>query len=185
MPVAIRIDVGLKQIRHVLNAPLTDRRMMRRLGAQQATAIQDRTFNRGKRLDGQPLGPYSTRGPYYVTPGKGTGARLAPKGGEKTKKGSIRYAGGYAEYKASSRGVHFPDFVLSGRTMGALKVLRSSKRKATVGFSGREAQEIAAKLQQRDEFFGVSDEDLDDLQELAVAEVQRIIDARIKRGGKR
>jgi hypothetical protein len=78
---------------------------MVQFAADIVTIIRRRT-NRGQSAQGRAFMPYSTRPtniPVLNEPG--TGRRLAPKGGTLSRSGrSMRFIGGYAEYKRLSRG---------------------------------------------------------------------------------
>jgi hypothetical protein len=84
---------------------VTDREAMVQIAADVVTIIRRRT-NRGQSAKGEAFKPYSTRPISIGTFSQpGTGRRLAPKGGVLSKSGkSMRFAGGYAEYKRLSRG---------------------------------------------------------------------------------
>jgi hypothetical protein len=84
---------------------ITDREAMVQIAQDVVTIIRRRT-NRGQSAKGEAFKPYSTR-PISIgtTASPGTGRRLAPKGGKLSKSGrSMRFVGGYAEYKRLSRG---------------------------------------------------------------------------------
>jgi hypothetical protein len=84
---------------------VTDRQAMVQI-AQDVISIIRRRTNRGQSAEGKAFKPYSTRPtniPVLNEPG--VGRRLTPKGGKLSKSGrSMRFAGGYAEYKRLSRG---------------------------------------------------------------------------------
>jgi hypothetical protein len=84
---------------------VTDREAMVQIAADVVTIIRRRT-NRGQSARGEAFKPYSTRPISIGTFSQpGTGRRLAPKGGKLSKSGkSMRFTGGYAEYKRLSRG---------------------------------------------------------------------------------
>ena len=117
-------------------------RDMDELAQAQVSALVVRTFQQGKGIDGRKFKKYSTT-PMSVSK---RFARLAPKGGRRSRTGkSVYYEGGYRQYKKESRtgGVksgrspaNAVDLTLSGQMMRSFKVLRHNSRRATIGLTG-------------------------------------------------
>lgn len=81
-----------------------DRIAMLRIGMDGVALIRRRTLE-GIDADGRPFPAYSTRRIYISVERRGTGARLTPRGGKLSRTGrTMRFDGGYAEYKRLSRG---------------------------------------------------------------------------------
>jgi hypothetical protein len=116
---------------------------MRSLGLDVVAVVRQRTLA-GKDSRGQPFKRYSVK-PIYIARAR---ARLAPKGGRKSRTGkSVYYAGGYAEYKRTSRGFSSSikgataevDLWLSGQMMNSLHVSRATTTQVRVSLGAREA----------------------------------------------
>jgi hypothetical protein len=102
-----------------------------------------RTVEKGVSADGSAFKGYSTR-PIYVSTAK---ARLAPKGGNLSRTGkSMRFDGGYREYKKKSRGAGESvngvkpnaevDLILSGELMRAVNTTTATAEKGIVSLTG-------------------------------------------------
>ena len=123
---------------------LITKKDMLQLGQSIVALVRIRTLQ-GLDKRGTPFRPYSRR-PLYVAKKR---ARLAPKGGRPTKSGkSVFYAGGYAEYKRTSRRLSVPtdgsataevDLILSGQLMGSLHVSRATPTSVRISTGAREA----------------------------------------------
>lgn len=151
---------------------------------QGAVALIQRRSESGIDAFGRPFAPYSTKGPIYINPNLGTGALLTPKGGQRTyvgkgrkKRGvTMRFDGGYREYKAKSRKlgkgkvgpVNSPyaaataevDLVLSGRMLNSLRVRSHTRLQALVGV-GDEVKEYAQAVHDQRPFVGLTDKDIE------------------------
>ncbi len=128
-------------------------------------AIKLRT-SKGLDSDGKPFKDYSTN-PIYIPIGKGTGARLKPKGGRVSRTGnSVFYSGGYQEYKHDSRkrgggdDSAEVDLVLSGALMNNLVVLNAQQTRFTIGLTSH-VKYYGYYVNEKREFIGLSDKDVD------------------------
>ena len=150
-----------------------------RLARDTLAMIKLRT-SRGLDADGQPFKEYS-RKKIYIPIGKGTGARLKPKGGQLTASGkSMKFEGGYKEYKELSRkrgnlNEHSDDsaevdLVLSGALMNNLVILNAQDNKFTIGLTTH-VQYYGYAVNAKRTFLGLSEQDVD----ILVATVQEII----------
>lgn len=83
---------------------LVDRRVLLSIASDVIALIRVRTM-RGTDAEGRAFKAYSTKRIYISREGRGTGARLAPKGGVVSRTGrTMRFDGGYREFKLLSRG---------------------------------------------------------------------------------
>jgi len=157
---------------------------MRTFAAAAHAAVSIRTFNEGRGIDDRPFRGYSKR-PLKLYARSSTGRALAPKGGTpfpwvkgpKQRTGGYDaskigqeagkfYAGGYREYKKSSRigrvsstgrtGVEV-DLILSERMARGFRVLRVSRFSAAIGLTG-EARDYGAHVDADRPFLGTSPE---------------------------
>lgn len=109
---------------------------LRRVGLTAVAAIAVRAFHRGLDVRDQPMADYSTE-PMYVSK---RGARMAPRGGKRTRGGrSIFFPGGYREYKRAAGGSARVNLTLSGELLRSLSVLRVSGRRVVIGVRGAAA----------------------------------------------
>lgn len=155
-----------------------------RLGLDLVASIRIRT-SQGIDANGDPFKEYSTK-KIYIPLKKGTGKRLKPKGGVLSRTGrSMRFDGGYKEYKDKSRmrGKRNPyfddsaevDLVLSGHLMNNIKVLKATQNQIIIGLS-RHVRHYGYAVNQKRNYLGLSDKDI----ELIQLTVQAIISERLK-----
>ncbi len=159
---------------------------MRRLGQGIVVTIKTRTL-RGLDKRGNPFKPYSRR-PIYVAKRH---ARLAPKGGRPSRTGkSIYYAGGYAEYKRTSRRLSVPtdgsataevDLILSGQLMGSIHVSRATPTSVRISTGAREAL-YGVHVNNVRRFMGISRKDREQMSADIEAIVERRLSAAFGRG---
>jgi len=156
-----------------------------RLAMNTLASIKLRT-SKGLDADGKPFEDYSTK-PIYIPIGKGTGARLKPKGGRVSRTGnSVFYSGGYQEYKHDSRKRGGPDdsaevdLVLSGALMNNLVVLNAQQTKFTIGLTSH-VQYYGYYVNEKREFIGLSDKDVDVLFQTVKEEIANKIDKEDKK----
>ena len=142
--------------------------------------------SKGLDADGNPFDSYSVK-PIYIPIGKGTGARLKPKGGRVSRTGkSVFYAGGYEEYKHKSRKRGSPndsaevDLVLSGSLMNNLVVLNAEQTKFTIGLTSH-VQYYGYYVNEKREFIGLSDKDVEILFQTVRAEIANKINKEDKK----
>lgn len=116
---------------------------MRSLGHDVVAIVHTRTLQ-GRDRYGANFKAYSTNAIYVAK----AGARLAPKGGRPSRSGkSVYYAGGYADYKRSSRRFNTAisgatsevDLTLSGQMMRSLHVAQATTTQVRVSLGAREA----------------------------------------------
>lgn len=163
------------QVDPVTVGDIIDRRGMIALGNAAVAFIRKRT-GEGESYTGEAFEPYSTR-PIYITRGSGTGARLAPKGGRKSRTGrSVYYAGGYAQYKRESTGASVVNLVLSGQLMRSIVVADASGRRVTVHI-GSGAVKYGRAVNAKRPFMGIADGEVPSLERVAQAQVDRTIRA--------
>lgn len=150
----------------------------KKLALEVATIIRDRAFpNSGVGHDdrGRAYGGYSTK-PIYVSKNSpprpadmpapvGVSAATAAKGNATDKRGrrrgvslkkSVRYDGGYSQYRSSigrSSG-SAKNLVLTGQTARALSFLRATRHSVIIGFRTRKAR--ARHLDAEYEFLGLT-----------------------------
>lgn len=150
-------------------------------GAYLHALIDDRAFDKGQGVDGTQHKPYSERGPVYVYPGKGTGARLSPKGGEETPGGGQRFDS-YGDYKRKSRkgGISGPevDLTLSGQMRREFGVKQVRADGGVIGLRGA-AEEYGSYVDAQRPWAGVTDKEADKFAEACVRIAERV------NGGKR
>lgn len=127
---------------------------------------------------GKPFVPYSTRGPIYVNPNRGIGARLKPKGGKPTRIGKNPGRAGvtqkfadYGDYKDKSSNpagvLSFPmagatareNLTASGLLLNSMRPREYSRYQALIGV-GDETRSYAQGVHDRRPFMGLSDADL-------------------------
>lgn len=140
-----------------------------RLAMNTLASIKLRT-SQGLDANGDKFDEYSVK-PIYIPIEKGTGTRLKPKGGRVSRTGkSVFYSGGYEEYKHESRkrGSQNPyqddsanvDLVLSGSLMNNLVVLNAEQTRFTIGLTSH-VQYYGYYVNEKREFIGLSDKDVD------------------------
>lgn len=161
---------------------LMDVRGMTTIGNALVAIIRRRT-GQGESYTGDAFAPYSTR-PIYITRGRGTGARLAPKGGRLSRTGqSVYYAGGYAEYKQASTGSGVVNLTLSGQLMRSIAVAKATARQAIVQ-AGNGTADYARGVDTARPYMGASPAEVALLTRVANAEVKRVIrTAQAREGG--
>lgn len=146
--------------------------------AVSAVALIQRRTIRGIDAHGRPFVGYSTIGPIYINPNRGTGARLKPKGGQPTRIGRNPGRAGvsqkfrsYRDFKAKSRkpgqvnSVYAAassevDLVLSGRMLKSIRVREHSRMVALIGV-GEETRSYAGAVHDKRPFMGLTDPDLE------------------------
>ena len=143
--------------------------------------------SRGLDADDVKFDDYSNN-PIYIPIGKGTGARLKPKGGRVSRTGkSVFYAQGYRQYKDESRKRGSADdsaevdLVLSGALMNNLVVLSAEQTRFTIGLTSH-VRHYGYYVNEKREFIGLSDRDVDILFESVKEEIANKIN---KEGKKR
>jgi len=136
-----------------------------RLAMNTLASIKLRT-SKGLDANGEKFDEYSVK-PIYIPIEKGTGTRLKPKGGRVSRTGkSVFYSGGYEEYKHESRKRGGPDdsanvdLVLSGSLMNNLVVLNAEQTRFTIGLTSH-VQYYGYYVNEKREFIGLSDKDVD------------------------
>ena len=150
-----------------------------RLAMNTLASIKLRT-SQGLDANGDKFDEYSVK-PIYIPIGKGTGARLKPKGGRVSRTGkSVFYSEGYQQYKHESRkrGGQNPhqddsaevDLVLSGSLMNNLVVLNAEQTRFTIGLTSH-VQYYGYYVNEKREFIGLSDKDVDILFQTVRAEI--------------
>lgn len=170
MPIALSFEVEASG--PLLPERVTDREAMVQIGLGLRVIIVRRTQN-GTDAQGRAFAPYSTRR-IYIPRGKGTGQRLTPKGGVVTASGkSVRYDGGYAEYKRLSRGPGvMPKGGASGAPTSEVDLLLSEQLMRSIGVAQADADSVvvqtgpgtaayAAGVNDRREFMGLAPSDYD------------------------
>jgi hypothetical protein len=162
---------------------LTDRQAMIMIGNAMVAIIRDRTVQ-GVDAQGRPFKDYSTD-PINIPIGRGTGFRLTPKGGEVSRTGrSMRFKGGYAEYKrksrkpgvvpiggASSGTTSEVDLTLSGQLMRSVHVAQATDD-AVVVQTGDGTAAYAGPVNDLREFMGIAPSDYDDLEAAAADAIE-------------
>lgn len=144
-----------------------------RLASNTLASIKLRT-SKGIDANGEEFDEYSTT-PIYVAL---KGARLKPKGGEKTKSGnSIFYQNGYQQYKQDSRrrggggDSAEVDLVLSGNMMNNLIVKETTATSFTIGLTNK--AQYGYIVNQKREFLGLSQDDIDVLVKTVELEIRK------------
>ena len=161
-----------------------------RLAMNTLASIKLRT-SRGLDANDIPFDKYSDK-PIYIPIGKGTGARLKPKGGRVSRTGnSVFYSGGYREYKDESRSrgkknKHQDDsaevdLVLSGALMNNLVVLSAEQTRFTIGLTSH-VKYYGYFVNDTREYIGLSDRDVEILFQSVREEIANKID---KEGNKK
>ena len=151
---------------------LIDKRGMRAIGNAGVALIRRRT-SAGRGYSG-PFAAYSTR-PIYITRGRGTGARLSPKGGRPSKTGrSVYYAGGYAEYKQLSTGSGVINLTLSGQLLRTVRVAKASASSVTIK-AGNESVRYAGAVDAKRPFMGIAPDELGVIEAVASDEIDRVL----------
>lgn len=146
-------------------------RGMTAIGNSVVALIRKRTTVDGESYTGGGFKPYSTR-PIYITRGRGTGARLAPKGGRPTPSGqSVYYDGGYADYKRQSSGSSVVNLTLSGQLMRSIAVAKATRRQVVVQ-TGSGVSDYARGVNDARPFMGVSEAERPVLERVAQAQVE-------------
>lgn len=162
---------------------LTDRQSMLMIGNAMVAIIRSRTVA-GADAKGRPFKGYATN-PIYIPIGRGTGLRLAPKGGEVSRTGrSMRFKGGYQEYKrksrrpgvtprggASSATTSEVDLTLSGQLMRSVHVAQATDDAVVVQTNDGTAR-YAGPVNDRREFMGIAPSDYDDLEAAAADAIE-------------
>lgn len=119
-----------------------------KLAAETGLALLKRRITlHHKRADGAPLSPYGTRPTSVAAAGAATGnPAVRPRGGVRSKSGkSMRFAGGYRQYRAMAGRTTKKDFTLSGNVVGKrMRVLRAQAGVAIVGWPAGSTQGIVA-----------------------------------------
>lgn len=144
-------------------------REMRRLGTYVSTLVKERAFpgsGVGRDENGRPYKPYSTKRIYVSKKMPPRPADMpAPRGGSpmtrKTKRAakSVRYDGGYSQYRASigrSSGRN-KNLFLTGQTARALQVLSATRSSVLLGFVRRRTRAIV--LDEAYRFMGLTPEE--------------------------
>ena len=145
-----------------------------RLAQNTLASIKLRT-SKGIDANGASFKDYS-RKPIYVAK---KGARLAPKGGRKSRTGkSIYYVGGYEQYKHDSRrrGKKAQsaevDLVLSGQLMNNLVVKKVTENSFTIGLT-KHVSSYGYHVNSKREFIGLTDDDIDVLVDAVAYDIRR------------
>lgn len=158
----------------------------KRLGTEAATIVRDRAFpstGPGRDEDGKPYTPYSKRRLYVskespprpadmpaprganrqqlakAAKRKGTKDQTLARGETREIMRTVRYDGGYDQYRQSigrSSGTN-KNLVLTGQTARALNFLRSTTKSITIGFRTRRARAIVLDSQYN--FMGLTREE--------------------------
>jgi len=156
-----------------------------RLAMNTLASIKLRT-SKGLDADEVKFDDYSDK-PRYIPIGKGTGARLKPKGGRVSRTGnSVFYSGGYQQYKEESRkrgsgdDSAEVDLVLSGALMNNLVVLNAEETKFTIGLTSH-VRHYGYYVNETREYIGLSDKDV----EILFQSVKEEIANKINKEGKK
>jgi len=156
-----------------------------RLAMNTLASIKLRT-SKGLDADEVKFDDYSDK-PIYIPIGKGTGARLKPKGGRVSRTGnSVFYSGGYRQYKEESRkrgsgdDSAEVDLVLSGALMNNLVVLNAEETKFTIGLTSH-VRHYGYYVNETREYIGLSDKDV----EILFQSVKEEIANKINKEGKK
>ena len=156
-----------------------------RLAMNTLASIKLRT-SQGLDADEVKFDDYSDK-PIYIPIGKGTGARLKPKGGRVSRTGnSVFYSGGYQQYKEESRkrgsgdDSAEVDLVLSGALMNNLVVLNAEETKFTIGLTSH-VRHYGYYVNETREYIGLSDKDV----EILFQSVKEEIANKINKEGKK
>lgn len=156
-----------------------------RLAMNTLASIKLRT-SKGLDADEVKFDDYSDK-PIYIPIGKGTGARLKPKGGRVSRTGnSVFYSGGYQQYKEESRkrgsgdDSAEVDLVLSGALMNNLVVLNAEETKFTIGLTSH-VRHYGYYVNETREYIGLSDKDV----EILFQSVKEEIANKINKEGKK
>jgi hypothetical protein len=145
---------------------------MRAIGNAAVALIRRRTSS-GRGYAGK-FAAYSTK-PIYITRGRGTGARLAPKGGRPSKTGrSVYYERGYAEYKQLSTGSGVINLTLSGQLLRTVRVAKASASSVTVT-AGSESVRYAGAVNAKRPFMGIAEGELGVFKAVAADEIDRVL----------
>jgi hypothetical protein len=155
-----------------------------RLAMNTLASIKLRT-SKGIDANGAAFDKYSEKA-IYIPIDKGTGARLKPKGGRLSRTGqSMFFEDGYKEYKDKSRkrGRRNPhqddsaevDLVLSGALMNNLVVLEAEQTKFKIGLTSN-VQYYGYYVNEKREFIGLSNDDVNILNQSVQDEISRKID---------
>jgi hypothetical protein len=168
----------------IVPTQVTDRQAMAEIGNALVLIIRRRTLQ-GRGADGRPFEGYATRR-IYVNPNRGVGARLKPKGGVVTKGGrgkTMRFDGGYAEFKRLSRGAGATprggsasaptaevDLTLSGQLMRSIAPAQITDP-AVVVQVGEGAAEYGEGVNERRPFMGLAPQEGPALEAVANAAV--------------
>jgi hypothetical protein len=156
-----------------------------RLAMNTLASIKLRT-SKGLDADEVKFDDYSDK-PIYIPIGKGTGARLKPKGGRVSRTGnSVFYSGGYQQYKEESRkrgsgdDSAEVDLVLSGALMNNLVVLNAEETKFTIGLTSH-VRHYGYYVNETREYICLSDKDV----EILFQSVKEEIANKINKEGKK
>lgn len=146
-----------------------------RLAMNTLASIKLRT-SEGIDANGVAFKKYSTK-PIYIPIGRGTGARLKPKGGER-RGDSMFFQGGYREYKHRSRkrgsggDSAEVDLVLSGALMNNLVVLQATQNRFVIGLT-QHVQYYGYYVNETREYLGLTQKDVNILYATVEAEIAR------------
>ena len=163
-----RLDISINIVG--LPTVFTDAVAMAQIGNAVKILIVRRT-QRGTDANGRAFLGYATN-PIWIS--TGTGRPLAPKGGTLSRTGkTMRFDGGYKEYKERSRGpgqrpsVSTPaastsevDLLLTGDLMRSIKVTETTAETVTVAAGVGMATEYADPVNDRREFMGIAPDDV-------------------------
>ena len=143
-----------------------------RLAQNTLAAIKLRT-SKGIDANGEGFDDYSKK-PIYVSK---KGARLSPKGGRPSRTGqSVYYAQGYEQYKIESKRTNrdelVVDLVLSGQLMNNLIVKEATATEFKIGLT-KHVQSYGYHVNDRREFLGLSDDDIEILTEAVNIEIRK------------
>ena len=160
---------------------LSDAATMTTIGNAVVAFIRGRT-GKGRSALGDGFAPYSTA-PIYISRHTGTGRRLVPKGGRRTKSGkSVFYEGGYAQYRQLSTGSGVINLTLSGQLMRAIRVSQVTASRAVVDIAPGAAYGAAVNDKRR--FMGIAPDETKKLGRVAKAAIKAYIKRQQDKEGK-
>tara|TARA_Y100001973_G_scaffold33543_1_gene50490 strand:+ start:1071 stop:1613 length:543 start_codon:yes stop_codon:yes gene_type:complete len=160
-----------------------------RLAQNTLASIKLRT-SKGLDADDTNFDKYSTKA-IYIPIGKGTGARLKPKGGRVSRTGkSVFYQDGYRQYKHESRkrGGQNPnqddsaevDLILSGALMNNLVITKTTQTSFKIGLTSH-VKYYGYHVNEKREFIGLSQKDVKILTQTVQDEIRRKLESEGKK----
>jgi hypothetical protein len=172
-----------------------------KVGALVASDVRDRAFpstGAGRDEDGRPYPGYSTKRLYVSKASPPRPADMPAPRGDSGKRGrgrgltsknrkTVRYDGGYSQYRASigrSSGAN-KNLTLTGQTGRALAPLRVDPARNLIVIGFRTRRERAVALDAEYQFMGLTSEESATADRLGHEELARKLEAWLTRGGRR